>query len=86
MRPDGMSMLTTRHSDWLMYFTSEAKPPLRGLLSPEPKSPSMTSTDAGSSGGSNSLVTSMKVTPAAPARRSLLALQSAERVPDTLKR
>ena len=35
-------MLTTSADDWLMYFTSEEKPPASGLFSPEPKSPSTT--------------------------------------------
>ena len=57
-RPDGMSMLATRHSDELIYLTREAKPPVRGLFSPDPKRPSITSVVSSSSGGSNSSTTS----------------------------
>ena len=55
-----MSMLITLHGAWLMYFTSEGKPPSRGLVRPVPKRPSMTTVWAVRSGGSNSLVTSVK--------------------------
>ena len=52
--PEGTSMLTTFAGDELMYLTNEAKPPASGLLSPEPKSPSMTTVPSSRRGGSNS--------------------------------
>ena len=47
-------MLTTFEGEALIYFTSDAKPPAKGLFSPEPKMPSTTSVSASSCGGSNS--------------------------------
>ena len=79
MRPEGISMLTTWHCDWLMYFTNEAKPPDSGLFSPEPKSPSTTSVSAVRRGGSKSRVTSMKSFTRRPSpKRFLLMLHSSE--------
>ena len=87
MSPDGISMLATLHSDWLMYFTSEAKPPESGLSSPEPKSPSTTSVLAVSAGGSNSSFTSVNLPMLLHCMSlSLLTAQSAESLLPMLKR
>ena len=76
--PDGMSMLTTRAGDWLMYFTSEAKPPSSGLLSPEPNNPSTISVCSVSLGGSKLFDTSVKrcIRPSLMSRSRFLAHSS----------
>ena len=58
--PDGMSMLTTKAGDALIYLTNDAKPPCSGLLSPEPNSPSITIVCSSSCGGSKFCLTSVK--------------------------
>ena len=85
--PDGMSMLTTRAGDWLMYFTMAANPPASGLLSPLPNSPSTTSVSAPNSGGSKLSVTSVNFfNPFISVSRCLLAAQSSDKWLCTLKR
>ena len=77
--PEGTSILTTFAGEELMYLTSEAKPPASGLLSPEPKRPSMTTISSSRQGGSNSRVTSTNDFTFLSTRRALLAAQSSER-------
>ena len=60
IKPDGTSILTIFAGLWLIYFTKEAKPPAKGLLSPEPNKPSITNVSAVNSGGSNFAVISVK--------------------------
>ena len=69
-----------------MYFTTAAKPPVRGLLMPEPKRPSTTSVSLPSLGGSNSLVTSTMALAYFFFSRVRFSWQSADNLPLTLKR
>ena len=79
-------MATTVAGDVLMYFTTAAKPPLKGLFSPLPNNPSTTTCSAVSTGGTNCVVISWKSIPATPARRSLFVSQSGDNAPLVLKR
>ena len=62
MSPEGTSILSTGADEALIYLTKAAKPPAKGLLSPEPKRPSTTTVPDESKGGSNSWVTSTRST------------------------
>ena len=57
--PDGMSIDTTLAGEALIYCTTAAKPPLKGMFSPVPKRPSITMSSAESFGGSNCVLTSV---------------------------
>ena len=71
----------------MIYFTSEAKPPASGLLSPEPNSPSTTRVPASRWGGSNSCFTSMNCCIfLTETSLSLFAAQSADRCPVMLNK
>ena len=76
-RPEGMSMDMTVAGESLMNFTSDAKPPIKGSLSPVPNKPSITSLPAVSVGGSKRLLTSEKRTRSLFFKRSLLSEHSA---------
>ena len=76
INPEGMSIDTTCAGELLINFTNEAKPPVSGLLSPVPKSPSMTKVSGVSWGGSNCDFTSTSGAPIV-SRRDLLRSQSA---------
>src|SRR5574344_394929 len=86
INPEGTSIDTTVAGDELMYFTTAAKPPLKGLLRPEPKSPSITKWLAVSVGGTNCVLTSVKVTECMDSIRSRLTWQSADNNPLVLNK
>ena len=58
-RPEGMSIATTVASDWLIYLTIAANPPVKGRFRPEPNKPSITTSRSSSSGGTKSSTTSV---------------------------
>ncbi len=81
-----MSIATTIAGEELIYFTTAANPPLNGLFSPEPKSPSITKWSGVRVGGTNWVLISWNVTSSAISTSSLLVWQSGESSPFGLKR
>ena len=84
--PEGISMATTVAGEALMYFTTAAKPPLNGLFSPDPNSPSITKCSGVRVGGTNCVLISWNVTSSIIPTNSLFVWQSGERFPLVLKR
>ena len=84
--PEGISMDATVAGEELMYLTTAANPPLRGLFNPEPNKPSITRCSSVRVGGANCVLTSWKVISSIISTNSLLAWQSGESSPLVLKR
>ena len=78
-RPEGMSIETMVASDWLIYLTIAAKPPVKGRFKPEPNKPSITTSRSSSSGGTKSSTTSVNSIFSMWSNRCLFISQSSER-------